>query len=77
MTDGSLMKVKSFLQYFQPALSNNQSWKPILVFFMSGHLRQDLLYVRFNWNELKPTFWSITFQINSNRIYYEVLAFYI
>ena len=40
MTNGSLMKVKSIaecskgsiLQYFWPALSDNRSWKPILVF---------------------------------------------
>ena len=55
-TNGSLMKVESIaecslrmlswsiLQYFWPALSDNQSWKPILVFFLSGHLRQILLY---------------------------------
>ena len=35
----------SILQYFWPALSNYLSWKPILVFFLSGHLRQVLLYV--------------------------------
>ena len=34
----------SILQYFWPALSNSRSWKPILVFFSSGHLRQVLLY---------------------------------
>ena len=34
----------SILQYFWPALSDNQSWKPILVFFLSGPLRQVLLY---------------------------------
>ena len=33
MTDGSLMKVESILQYFWPAWSDNWSWKPILVFF--------------------------------------------
>ena len=55
MTNGSLMKVKSIaecslwsiLQYFWPALSNNRSWKPIFVFFLSGHLRQVLLYQNF------------------------------
>ena len=49
MTNGSLMKVESIaecspwsiLQYFWPALNDNRSWKPILVFF----LRQVLLYV--------------------------------
>ena len=49
------MKVKSIaecspwsiLQYFWPALSDNRSWKPILVFFLSGRLRQVLLYFCF------------------------------
>ena len=49
MENGSLMKVEiiaecspwSTLQYFRPALSDNQSWK--LVFFLSSHLRQVLL----------------------------------
>ena len=49
MANGSLMKVKSIaeciLQYFWPALSYNQSWKQILVFFLSGSLRQVLLYI--------------------------------
>ena len=52
MANGSLMKVESIaecskgsiLQYFWPALSNNRSWKTILVFFLSGRLRQVLLY---------------------------------
>ena len=51
MGNGSLMKVESIaecspwsiLQYFWPALSNNRNWKPILVFFLSGRLRQVLL----------------------------------
>ena len=30
----------SILQYFWPALIDNRSWKPILVFFLSGRLRQ-------------------------------------
>ena len=31
------------------ALSDNWSWKPILVFFLSGHLRQVLLEIgRYN-----------------------------
>ena len=34
----------SILQYFWPALSDNRSWKPILVFFWSDRLRQVLLY---------------------------------
>ena len=37
MTNCSLMKVesiaRSILQYFCPAFSDNQSWKPIFVFF--------------------------------------------
>ena len=57
-SNGSLVKVESIvesppwsiLQYFWPALSNNRSWKPILVFFLSGCLRQDLLN---NQNRLK------------------------
>ena len=52
-TNDSLMKVESIaecfswsiLQYFWPALSDNRSWKPILVFFLSGCLRQVLLYL--------------------------------
>ena len=32
----------SILQYFWPELSNNRSWKPIGVFFLSGRLRQVL-----------------------------------
>ena len=35
----------SILQYFWPVLSDNRSWKTILVFFLSGRLRQVLLYV--------------------------------
>ena len=50
MTNGSLMKVESIaecypwsiLQYFWPALSNYRYWKPILVSFLSGRLRQVL-----------------------------------
>ena len=34
----------SILQYFWPALSDNWYWKPILVFFLSGRLKQVLLY---------------------------------
>ena len=30
----------SILQYFLPALRENRSWKPILVFFLSGRLKQ-------------------------------------
>ena len=53
MTNGSLIKVESIaecspwsiLQYFWPALSDNRSWKPILVFYLSGRLRQVLLYL--------------------------------
>ena len=42
------MKVESIariLQYLWPALSDNQSWKLFFVFFLSGCLRQVLLYV--------------------------------
>ena len=38
MTNGSLMKVESI------AVSDNWVWKTILVFFLSGSLRQVLLY---------------------------------
>ena len=49
-TNGSLMKVESIaecsswsiLQYFWPALSNNQSWKTSLVFFLVAAL--DMFY---------------------------------
>ena len=34
----------SILQYFWPVLSHNRSWKQILDFFLSGRLRQVLLY---------------------------------
>ena len=34
----------SILQYFWPALRDNWSWKSILVLFLSGRLRQVLLY---------------------------------
>ena len=52
MTNGGLMKVESIaecspwsiLQYFRPALSDNQPWTPILVFVLGGCLRQVLLY---------------------------------
>ena len=52
MTNGSLMQVESIaecspwsiLQYFWPAFSNNQSYLPILLFFLRDHLRQVLLY---------------------------------
>ena len=52
MENGSLMKVESIaefspwsiLQYFWPALSDIWSWKPIFVLFLSGRLRQVLLY---------------------------------
>ena len=63
MANGSLMKVESIaecspwsiLQYFWPALSDNRSWKSFFVFFLSGRLRQVLLYVFFQtetWNAL-------------------------
>ena len=41
----------SILQYFWPALSENRSWKPILVFFLSGRLRQVLLYYQMHCSE--------------------------
>ena len=52
MTTGSLMKVESIaecslwsiLQYFWPALSVNQSWKPFFGIFESGDFAQVLLY---------------------------------
>ena len=52
MTYGSLMKGESIaecspwsiLQYFWPALSDNRSWKSILVFSFSGYLGKVLLY---------------------------------
>ena len=52
MTKGSLMKIESIaecspwsiLQYFWPALSDNMYWKPFMVFYLSGHLSQVLLY---------------------------------
>ena len=39
--------IESILQYLWPALSDNQSWKLFFVFFLSGRLRQVLLYVVF------------------------------
>ena len=56
MDNGSLMKVESIaecspwsiLQYFWPAFSDNWYWKPILVLFLSGRLRQVLLYRGFD-----------------------------
>ena len=55
LTNGILMKVESIaecspwsiLQYFRPALSETQSSTPYFVFFMSGRLRQVLLYSSF------------------------------
>ena len=52
MKNGSLTKVKSIaefspwsiLQYFWLALSGDWSCKPILVFILSGGLKQVLLY---------------------------------
>ena len=54
-TNCSLMKVKSIvecstwriLQHFWPALSHNRFWKAIISLFLSGHLRQVLLYSMF------------------------------
>ena len=50
----SLMKVESIaecspwniLQYFEPALSDNWSWKPIFYLFESGRFTQVLLYTK-------------------------------
>ena len=66
MTTGSLMKVKSIaecslwsiLQYFWPALINNQSWKPILVCLRVAVLHR--FYCRWN---LRPNFRSLHFCI--------------
>ena len=50
-TNSSLMKAESIaecslvLQYFWPALSDNGSWKPILVFYLNGCLKQVVLYL--------------------------------
>ena len=52
MENGSLMKIESIakcsrwsiLQYFRPSLSDNRYSKTIFVFFLSGRLRQVLLY---------------------------------
>ena len=54
MENGCLMKVESIaecypwsiLQYFWPALSDDWYWKPFFLFFLSGRLRQGLLYVQ-------------------------------
>ena len=47
---------KSILQYFWPALSDNHSWKPILVFFLRGSLRQVLLYKLLKVSQNRYTF---------------------
>ena len=39
------IKDKWYINEGWPALSNNHSWKPIFVFFLSGRLRQVLLYM--------------------------------
>ena len=41
--------MQNILQYFWPALNDNRSWKPIFVFFLSGRLRQVLLYYDISW----------------------------
>ena len=46
MTNGSLRKVESILQYYWPALSDNWSWKPIFCLFESGRFTQVLLYAK-------------------------------
>ena len=50
----------SILQYFWPALSDNQSWKPILVFFLSGRLRQVWLQHRYSDS---PSKFSLVFNL--------------
>ena len=41
-----LMQVTwSILQYFRPDLSNHLSLRPLFCLFLSGRLKQDLLYV--------------------------------
>ena len=44
----------SILQYFRPALSDNRYRKPFLVIFLSGRLRQVLLYVQMYLMLLQP-----------------------
>ena len=39
------MLQESILQYFQPSLSYHLSFKPLFCLFLSGHLRQVLLYL--------------------------------
>ena len=41
----ALLEQESILQYILHALSDNRSWKPILVFFWGNRLRQVLLYL--------------------------------
>ena len=50
----------SILQYFWPALSDNRSWKPIWGFFLSGRLRQGLLYTRSLFNFVDNWYNDIT-----------------
>ena len=72
MVNGSLLKVDSIiaecsfwsiLQYFWPALSNNRSWKPIFWSFVSGRLRQGLLFFK-EWGTVEFEFW-IMFYLNN------------
>ena len=73
MANGSLMKVESIsecspwsiLQYFWPALSDNQTWKTILVFFFSGPLRQVLLYWKFAY--IKASLDIVLFKETNNK----------
>ena len=44
-TDYCLMQVKSILQYFRPSLSYHLSFRSLFCLFLSGRLRQVLLYI--------------------------------
>ena len=65
-----LMQVKSIaecspwsiLQYFWPALCNNQAWKLIFGLLLSGLLRQVLLYL---------PIWKILSSVTANNYYYQ------
>ena len=52
-----MTKSSTILQYFWPALSDYQSWNLILVFFLSGRLRQVLLYSK---NSTIATIFALT-----------------
>ena len=44
------MLQKSILQYFQPSLSYHLSLRPLFCLFLSGCIRQILLYIEGKWN---------------------------